>query len=306
MKRPLQVLILVLLSIMLFSCDEGGYAVKDNKIGNDSYNNKKITNSGDNNKIDVNSVESDIETEDKIDTNLDTTTTKDNAKSTTPDMKDNDLNINVEENKIEDKKDEANNSKENGIYKKLTEEEKKDMYFYVGFYNIDGGVLLRDNVKYGDTPKYTGPTPTYSDNKYDYTFIGWSKVKNGELVSFSPIDSTTFYYAKYDKVEKTPDPVEEAGPAPCTSTDNLWYIVKFEDETREFHNTDFEGNDINFEYTTHVLEYKKYKYTEYGYDLESSSDVVESTDPIGPYTVGHYYHNNGSYECPNPSSHKIK
>ena len=77
-----------------------------------------------------------------------------------------------------------------------------DVYHYVGFLNIYGGTLYRDNVKHGTIPTYSGPTPTYSDYDYDYEFVGWSNQKGGEPVEIVPITKTTFYYAAYNKTPK--------------------------------------------------------------------------------------------------------
>ena len=61
---------------------------------------------------------------------------------------------------------------------------KEDMTLYaqwkvreytVTWNNADGKTIATDKVAYGETPKYTGETPTRdSDAQYNYTFKGWS------------------------------------------------------------------------------------------------------------------------------------
>lgn len=57
--------------------------------------------------------------------------------------------------------------------------------------NHDGTTLKTDTVNYGDTPSYTGSTPTKSqDNIYTYSFSGWSP-------SVSTVTGNATYTAQY-------------------------------------------------------------------------------------------------------------
>ena len=67
-----------------------------------------------------------------------------------------------------------------------------DYLYYVNFLNIDGTVLQRTVYKKGELPSYRGAVPTYSDNVYYYTFLGWDK-------TISVVNSTQTYTAKYNK-----------------------------------------------------------------------------------------------------------
>ena len=57
--------------------------------------------------------------------------------------------------------------------------------------NYDGSVLKSERINNGETPQYTGATPTrLSDGTYTYTFIGWDK-------SITSATSDTVYVAQY-------------------------------------------------------------------------------------------------------------
>lgn len=225
----------------------------------------------------------------------------------------------IEENEISDNnvkreiiKEEVVTITKNSDYKKLssdsssvtTQAKKSEDKYYVGFYNIDETLLERYEMKYGDTPKFNGPTPTYSDNKYVYTFVGWSNSKNGSVVELTPIKGSAFFYAIYNKTEKQHEPTEtpETTPSGCQNTGDLWYIVEYYTEERP---VPIEG--VELTYTEYVLKYKKYQYGEYGYVL-SSEDLcsIESTNSPGSFEVGRYYHNGSANDpCSDPSSHNI-
>lgn len=50
-----------------------------------------------------------------------------------------------------------------------------DISYTIRFLNYDGSVLQSDTYTYGQTPSYTGSTPTKPDTSdYTYTFSGWS------------------------------------------------------------------------------------------------------------------------------------
>ena len=64
--------------------------------------------------------------------------------------------------------------------------------------NYGGSLLRTDTVRYGDTPNYGTPNPTYApavDDGYTYTFTGWTP-------SVSPVVGEHTYQAVYDKIPK--------------------------------------------------------------------------------------------------------
>ena len=63
--------------------------------------------------------------------------------------------------------------------------------FKIEWKNYDGTVLKTDTAKYGDTPYYSGATPTKPGNaQYSYTFSGWSP-------AVSDVTSDTTYTAQF-------------------------------------------------------------------------------------------------------------
>jgi len=100
---------------------------------------------------------------------------------------------------IEEKKDDGNEKKEDD--KKEDEvviidnepiKEGNTYSYWVNFLNIDGSILQRSVYKSGITPSYSGKTPTYYDDSYEYTFTGWDK-------KLSPVTFTQIYTAQYNK-----------------------------------------------------------------------------------------------------------
>ena len=70
-------------------------------------------------------------------------------------------------------------------------------YYTIKFVDGDGAELQSSEVAYGETPEYTGETPTKAaDNAYTYEFEGWDK----ELTAVTG-DAT--YTATFSKTEKT-------------------------------------------------------------------------------------------------------
>ena len=65
--------------------------------------------------------------------------------------------------------------------------------YTVTFVNENGSVLQSGNVAYGDTPEYTGTTPTKpADAQYTYTFNGWSP-------EIAPVAGDVTYTATYSE-----------------------------------------------------------------------------------------------------------
>ena len=275
MKNIVQALLIIVLTLTLFSCENSD--TSDSKNNNPQLQSAEKEENVKNTQIETNNNDN----EDKKEANPKEEEIKEEVKT-----------------KVEET--DANKSK----LEIKKEDNKEEMYYYVGFYNINEDLLQRDKMKYGEMPKYTGPTPTYSDNNYVYTFIGWSRERKGSVVSIEPVKESAFYYAQYSKVEKDPEPVQEQGPAPCEHTDDLWYINDYHSEAKEAHGISADGQEVVIPYTEYILKYTKYQYSEYGYVKVSDDQSIEQTSPIGSYEVGQYYHN--GEKCSNPSSHNIK
>lgn len=74
------------------------------------------------------------------------------------------------------------------IFEKIT--------FTATFKNYDGSVLQTVSVEHGDTPNYTGSTPTKSSTaEYSYSFSGWSP-------SIGAITSDTIYIAQFTATKR--------------------------------------------------------------------------------------------------------
>ena len=72
--------------------------------------------------------------------------------------------------------------------------------YSISFVNEDGTELQSGKVAYGDTPSYTGQTPTKKDDaKYSYTFAGW----NPEI---KPVTGNATYKATYTAKKKPAQP----------------------------------------------------------------------------------------------------
>ena len=70
--------------------------------------------------------------------------------------------------------------------------------YTITFKNWDGSVLQTITVPEGETPEYTGATPTRpADDLYEYKFSGWSK-------SISEAYSDITYTAKFDQIDLIP------------------------------------------------------------------------------------------------------
>ena len=68
---------------------------------------------------------------------------------------------------------------------------KAEKKYTIQFVNYDGTVLQTGKVAFGDTPMYTGKTPTKAeDESYIYTFNGWSP-------SIEPVKGDAKYTATY-------------------------------------------------------------------------------------------------------------
>ena len=179
----------------------------------------------------------------------------------------------------------------------------EEMQYYVGFYDIDLTPLQQGSIGWEEIPSYNGPTPSYSDSKFDYTFIGWTNTKGGtNIVSFEPVHESKFYYAVYNKTEKyvEPTPVEEPPAPACERTDELWYITVSRDEDRVEHISE----EIDIPYVTHLLSYIRYSYTDFGYVQCGNEEKEGTTVDNSHFSEGQYYHSDGSV-CPYPESHNI-
>lgn len=79
---------------------------------------------------------------------------------------------------------------QNSFYLEPTILEQRFQTFTVTFENYDGTVLQTIQCYYGQTPVYSGSTPTKpSDTIYDYTFSGWNNLM--------PVTGNTTYTAQY-------------------------------------------------------------------------------------------------------------
>lgn len=67
------------------------------------------------------------------------------------------------------------------------------------------GTVTSESVEYNTVPEFKGETPAdYSDEDYNYTFIGWSQTDGGDTVdmtTFRVVEDTTLF-ARYSKVIK--------------------------------------------------------------------------------------------------------
>jgi len=63
---------------------------------------------------------------------------------------------------------------------------------------IINGDTSTTQVLAGETPTYSG-TPNIEDDEFRYTFVGWSKTENGEIITLAPIMSQETYYAVFTK-----------------------------------------------------------------------------------------------------------
>lgn len=179
----------------------------------------------------------------------------------------------------------------------------EEMQYYVGFYDIDLTPLQQGSIGWEEIPSYNGPTPSYSDSKFDYTFIGWTNTKGGtNIVSFEPVHESKFYYAVYNKTEKyvEPTPAEEPPAPACERTDELWYITVSRDEDRVEHISE----EIEIPIVYHFLSYIRYSYTDFGYVQCGNKDEEGTNVDNSRFSEGQYYHSDGSV-CPYPESHNI-
>lgn len=68
--------------------------------------------------------------------------------------------------------------------------------YTIKFVNYDGTVLQSSNVEYGQTPSYSGPTPTRkSTAEYSYAFSCWDK-------TITAVTGTTTYTARYTATKR--------------------------------------------------------------------------------------------------------
>ena len=80
--------------------------------------------------------------------------------------------------------------------------------FDINFVNEDGTELQSCKVAYGDTPSYTGQTPTKKDDaKYTYTFAGWTP-------EIKPVTGDATYKATYTAKKKPAQPQPKPDPKP--------------------------------------------------------------------------------------------
>ncbi|MBO5884867.1 MAG: InlB B-repeat-containing protein, partial [Clostridia bacterium] len=79
------------------------------------------------------------------------------------------------------------------VYAKFTPVINK---YTVTFVNYDDTVLQQGDYSYGDTPEYTGETPTRpATNEHSYSFIGWTP-------GISPVINDITYTARYSQSDK--------------------------------------------------------------------------------------------------------
>ncbi len=102
--------------------------------------------------------------------------------------------------------------------------------YTVKFVNEDGTELLSGEVAYGETPVYTGPTPTKEpDVQYTYSFAGWTP-------AIVPVSGDATYMASYDSVlrEYTVSFEPNGGPAvPAQTVEYGKTATEPEAQTRE-------------------------------------------------------------------------
>ena len=137
--------------------------------------------------------------------------------------------------------------------------------YTVKFVNYDGTVLQNTKVAYGETPAYTGETPTKASTpEFTYTFKGWTpeiapvkgdatytatytEAKNSYTITWknddgSVIDTTTVEYGTvptHDEVNKTADAqytytFAAWSPEPVAVTGDAEYTATFKREINEY------------------------------------------------------------------------
>ncbi len=196
--------------------------------------------------------------------------------------------------------------------------------YTVNFVNEDGTVLQSSEVAYGETPSYTGATPTKAATaEFTYTFDKWTPeitAVTGEATYTAQFSSTVNEYTvtwvvdgvsteetyKYGATPSHDDPVKEAdaqytyaftgwSPAIATVTGNATYTAQFSSTVNKYtvKFVDFDGTELkaeNVEYgsaATAPADPSREGYTFTGWDKEFGNITGDLT-VTAQYKINQY------------------
>ena len=116
--------------------------------------------------------------------------------------------------------------------------------YKITFVNDDGDELQSDEVEYGETPAYTGETPTKEEEEYySYSFGKWSP-------DIEPVTGDATYTATYTATEKPAYTVADGGDAEVkqgAETDLVITVKRLPDDTTcfsHFTGVQIDGSDL--------------------------------------------------------------
>ena len=104
--------------------------------------------------------------------------------------------------------------------------------YEIKFINTDGTVLQSGPVTYGNTPTYTGATPTKAEtDKYTYTFAGWKSGNStyGASSTLPQVTGDVTYTAVFTETAK-PTTTVATTPAVTTPAPGTYYVQSIEEK----------------------------------------------------------------------------